>query len=211
MANTTSKKKVLIVATCIVATAALMLLLALVSCSSQSGTTASGSTVPPYYEETAQENLSNTAVAKESENEPIATGNEEAQGQDSADAEACVVQEPIDDIRSMPSSYDRSSQSQPSPSAPQKHWVEDTKPVWVEDTAAWTEQKPIYTTREVSICNICNTDVTGNATAHGKAHMLAGEGSGHHSEVRQTITGYNTIQHEATGHWETRIAGGHWE
>ena len=211
MANTTNRKKALIVAACVVAIAALVLLLALVSCSSQSGTTASESIVPQYYEEAAQENLSNTAVAEESENESTAIGSEEAQGQGSADAEARVVQEPVDDTRSMPSSYDRSPQSQPSPSEPQKHWVEDTEPVWVEDTAAWTEQEPIYATREVSICNICNTDVTGNATAHGKAHMLAGEGSGHHSEVRQTITGYNTIQHEATGHWETRVVGGHWE
>lgn len=211
MANSTNKKKALIVAACVVATAALMLLLALVSCSSQSGTTASGSTVPPHYEETVQENLSNTAVAEEIENELTAIGSEEAQGQDSADAEVCVVREPVDDTGSMPSSYDRSSQSPPSPSVPQKHWVEDTEQVWVEDTAAWTEQEPIYTMREVSICNICNTDVTGNTTAHGKAHMLAGEGSGHHSEVRQIVTGYNTISHAATGHWETRIVGGHWE
>lgn len=211
MANTTNKKKALIVAACVVAIAALVLLLALVSCSSQSGTTASESTVPQYFEETAQENLSNTAVAKDSENESTAISSEEAQGQDSADAEACVVQEQVDDTRSMSSSYDRSSQSQPSPSVPQKHWVEDTEQVWVEDTAAWTEQEPIYAAKEVSICNICNTDVTGDTTAHGKAHMLAGEGSGHHSEVRQIVTGYNTISHTATGHWETRVVGGHWE
>lgn len=211
MTNTTNKKKALIVAACVVATAALVLLLALVSCSSQSGTTASGSIMPSRYKETAQGNLSNTAVAEESENESSAIGSEEAQGRGSADAEVRVVQEPEGDTRSMSSSYDRSSQSQSSPSAPQKHWIEDTEPVWVEDTAAWTEREPIYATKEVSICNICNTDVTGNATAHGKAHMLAGEGSGHHSEVRQTITGYNTIQHEATGHWETRVVGGHWE
>lgn len=211
MANTTNKKKALIVAACVVATAALVLLLALVSCSSQSGTTASGSTVTPYFEETAQDDLSNTAVAKESENESTAIGSEEAQGQGSADADACVVQEQVDDTRSVPSSYDKSSQSQPSPSVSQKHWVEDTEQVWVEETAAWTEWEPIYATREVSICNICNTDVTGNTTAHGKAHMLAGEGSGHHSEVRQIVTGYNTISHVATGHWETRVIGGHWE
>lgn len=211
MANTTNKKKAKIVATCVVATATLVLLLALVSCSGQSGTTASESAVLPYYEETAQDNLSNTAVAEESEDESTAMDSEEAQRQGSADAEARVVQEPVDDTRNMPSSYDRSSQSQPSPSVPQKHWIEDTEQVWVEDTVAWTEQEPIYASKEVSICNICNTDVTGNATAHGKAHMLAGEGSGHHSEVRQIVTGYNTISHAATGHWETRVIGGHWE
>lgn len=93
----------------------------------------------------------------------------------------------------------------------QQRWVEDTKQVWVEDKAAWTEQVPIYSTTEVSICNVCGQDITGNVTAHSKAHMLAGEGSGHHSEVRQTITGYNTVNHPAEGHWETRVTGGHWE
>lgn len=96
-------------------------------------------------------------------------------------------------------------------STPQKKWVEETKQVWVEDRAAWTEQVPIYSTREVSICNVCGVDITGNTSAHSKAHMLAGEGSGHHSEVRQTVTGYNTVSHPAEGHYETRVTGGHWE
>lgn len=95
--------------------------------------------------------------------------------------------------------------------APQKKWVEEYDQVWIEDSAAWTEQVPIYSTKEVSICNVCGADVTGNATAHGKAHMLAGEGSGHHSEVVQTISGYNSVYHEAKGHYENRVVGGHWE
>lgn len=95
--------------------------------------------------------------------------------------------------------------------APQRKWVEDYDQVWIEDSAAWTEQVPIYSTKEVSICNVCGADVTGNATAHGKAHMLAGEGSGHHSEVVQTISGYNSVYHEAKGHYENRVIGGHWE
>lgn len=95
--------------------------------------------------------------------------------------------------------------------AQQKKWVEDTEQVWVEDKAAWSEQVPVYGTREVSICNICGEDITGNTSAHGKAHMLAGEGSGHHSEVRREVTGYSTVSHPAEGHWETRVVGGHWE
>lgn len=95
--------------------------------------------------------------------------------------------------------------------APEKRWVEDTEPVWVIDVEAWSEKEPIYGYKEVSICNICGTDITGNTTAHGKAHMLEGEGSGHHSDVQQIITGYNTINHEAKGHYETKVVGGHWE
>lgn len=96
-------------------------------------------------------------------------------------------------------------------STPSKHWVEDTQQVWVEDRAAWTEQVPVYSSKEVSICNVCGQDITGNTSAHAKAHMMAGEGSGHHSEVRKTVSGYNTVNHPAEGHYETRVVGGHWE
>lgn len=100
--------------------------------------------------------------------------------------------------------------SDPAQSASQRKWVEDTDQVWVVDKAAWTESIPVYSTVEVSICNICGQDVTGNTSAHAKAHMKAGEGSGHHSEVRREITGYDTVSHAEEGHWETRVLGGHW-
>lgn len=101
--------------------------------------------------------------------------------------------------------------SAPAQGAPQRKWVEDTEQVWVVDKAAWTESIPVYSTVEVSICNICGQDVTGNTSAHAKAHMKAGEGSGHHSEVRREITGYDTVSHAEEGHWETKVVGGHWE
>ena len=104
------------------------------------------------------------------------------------------------------------SASDSSPSTtPSKRWVEDTQQVWVEDRAAWTEQVPVYSTKEVSICNVCGQDITGNTSAHAKAHMMAGEGSGHHSELRKTVSGYDTVSHPAEGHYEKRVTGGHWE
>lgn len=99
----------------------------------------------------------------------------------------------------------------PSLSASQKIWVEDSERVWVIDKEAWTESVPIYGTIEISVCNICGTDITGNTSAHAKEHMKAGEGSGHHSETRQKIIGYNTVSHSEEGHWETKAVGGHWE
>ena len=57
----------------------------------------------------------------------------------------------------------------------------------------------------------CLQDITGNTSAHAKEHMKAGEGSGHHSEIRQIVTGYNTVSHKKEGHWETRVVGGRWE
>lgn len=104
-----------------------------------------------------------------------------------------------------------SGESAPAPSAPEKHWVVDYEQVWVEDSPAWTEQVPLYGYEEVSICNICNQVITGNEAAHGKAHMMANEGSGHHTEYKQVITGYSTISHPAEGHYKTVESGGHWE
>lgn len=94
---------------------------------------------------------------------------------------------------------------------PKKRWVEDTERVWVVDRAAWSEQKPVFESRELCICNVCGADITANPTPHNKAHMLAGEGGGYHSEVKQVQVGSETIKHPEEGHWETRVVGGHWD
>ncbi len=111
----------------------------------------------------------------------------------------------------LPSAPSNEPASSGGTAAPEKHWVVDYVQVWVEDSAAWDETIPLYDFIEKSICNVCGSDITGNETAHSKAHMLAGEGSGHHTEVIQTVIGSNTIHHDATGHYETVEAGGHWE
>lgn len=95
--------------------------------------------------------------------------------------------------------------------APSKKWVPDYKQVWVEDSAAWDEQVPIYDYIEVSVCNVCGAEITGNEAAHAKAHALAGEGGGHHNDFRSVIVSHETVHHDATGHWETVENGGHWE
>lgn len=51
----------------------------------------------------------------------------------------------------------------------------------------------------------------GSTSAHNKQHMLAGEGSGYHSEVQRVKVGEETIEHREEGHWETVVVGGHWE
>lgn len=105
---------------------------------------------------------------------------------------------------SAPAASDGESQKKPV-------WVVDYEDVWVEDSPAWDESVPIHDYTEVSICNICGAYITGNTAAHGKQHMLAGEGSGHHSEVRDAVVGYETVHHGAEGHWERVESGGHWE
>ena len=113
--------------------------------------------------------------------------------------------------------------SAPSQPAAERKWVADYEQVWVPnyvtvtDQAAWDEQVPVYGYSERCICNTCGADCTGNEAAHGKQHMMNGQNAGYHTEVIQTITGYNTVHHDAVthvedqGHWETRESGGHWE
>lgn len=94
---------------------------------------------------------------------------------------------------------------------PPKRWVEETEQVWVIDSPAWSESVPVYEAREISVCNVCGIEITGSVSAHAKEHMLAGEGSGHRSEVIQVLVGHETVEHPEEGHWETVVIGGGWE
>lgn len=85
-------------------------------------------------------------------------------------------------------------------------WVEVYKDVYHAEEGhyenilvkdAWTELVPIYEEKEVSICNTCGADITGNTSAHMKAHMLNGENGSFRTEWKQVQTGTNTITHDA--------------
>lgn len=121
---------------------------------------------------------------------------------------------------SKPSNSSNSSSSKPSnnnssnSSKPAEHthnWVAQYKTVNIPEKghneqvlvqAAYDEQVPVTEMREFSICNVCGADITNNTTSHTKAHALAGEGGGHHSEWREVVTGYKTVHHDAV--YETR-------
>lgn len=99
-------------------------------------------------------------------------------------------------------------------SQPQRTWVEDTEQVWVVDSAAWDEQVPVYGQVGISVCNYCGADITGNEGQHTKDHVMSNgttKGTGWHEEFVQEITGYDTVHHDETGHYETVSTGGHWE
>ena len=159
----------------------------------------------------------------EAETEPI--GQEEDDGAEAEKAESVPSAEATghddEEASSQGSTEDpqlqgsavrsKDNSTAPPQNTSQKTWVKETERVWVVDREAWTESVPIYGTIEISVCNICGTDITGNTSAHAKAHMKAGGGSGHHSEVRREITGYDTVSHPEEGHWETKVVGGHWE
>ena len=76
------------------------------------------------------------------------------------------------------------------------------------DTAAWTEEVPVYETKEIEICNYCKAEITGNAESHLYEHALNGIATGWHSEFRQIQTGTKQIYHEEVGHYENVLVCG---
>lgn len=216
---TTTQKKRAAVLAAIALTALIAVMLAAVSCSAESdgGIELTDAVLSNQATEeiAADANLDGEAETDMPEQENVEGSEADSANPETASATADRSQPPQQHAQRLagsdPNAPASASSGGPSNPAPSKRWVEDTQQVWVEDRAAWTEQVPIYSTKEVSICNVCGQDITGSTSAHAKAHMMAGEGSGHHSEVRQTVSGYNTINHPAEGHYETKVVGGHWE
>ena len=112
---------------------------------------------------------------------------------------------------SKPSNNNSSNSNNSKPAEHTHNWVAQYKTVNVPEKghneqvlvqAAYDEQVPITEMREYSICSTCGADITGNTSAHMKAHMLNGENGNFHSEWRETVTGYNTVHHDAV--YETR-------
>lgn len=113
---------------------------------------------------------------------------------------------------SKPSNSSNSSNSNNSKPAEHKHdWVAQYKTVNVPEKghneqvlvqAAYDEQVPITEMKAHDICNVCGADITNNVTAHTKAHSLAYEGGGWHTEWKEEVTGYQTVHHDAV--YETR-------
>lgn len=112
---------------------------------------------------------------------------------------------------SKPSNNNSSNSNSSKPAEHTHNWVAQYKTVTVPEKghneqvlvqAAYDEQVPITEMREYSICSTCGADITGNTSAHMKAHMLNGENGNFHSEWREVVTGYNTVHHDAV--YETR-------
>lgn len=167
----------------------------------------------PAVAEIEQNNSQNEDQSTNTASDQSATENGFV-GSDSPDDGQPVGITPAQTSESTPSSggdSTPSSSNESAPAAPSKKWVVDYTQVWIQDSEAWDESIPTYGYQEKSICNVCGTDITGNEVAHGKVHMVAGEGSGHHTEIVQVVTGSQAVHHEATGHYETAESGGHWE
>lgn len=112
---------------------------------------------------------------------------------------------------SKPSNNNSSNSNNSKPTEHTHNWVAQYKTVNVPEKghneqvlvqAAYDEQVPITEMKAYSICNQCGADITGFAVSHNEQHLLNYEPGGYHTEWRETITGYNTVHHDAV--YETR-------
>lgn len=112
---------------------------------------------------------------------------------------------------SKPSNNNGSNSNNSKPAEHTHNWVAQYKTVNVPEKghneqvlvqAAYDEQVPITEMKAYSICNQCGADITGFAVSHNEQHLLNYEPGGYHTEWRETITGYNTVHHDAV--YETR-------
>ena len=153
-------------------------------------------------EETAKADSSNKSNSSESKKNNIASTSSNSNKNNSSSSSSKPS--------SKPSNNNSSNSSKPAEHT--HNWVAQYKTVNVPEKghneqvlvqAAYDEQVPIKEMQEFSICNDCGADITGNAWAHVKDHMINDTGNGgYHSEWREVITGYQTVHHDAV--YETR-------
>lgn len=112
---------------------------------------------------------------------------------------------------SKPSNNSGSNSNSSKPAEHTHNWVAQYKTVNVPEKghneqvlvqAAYDEQVPVTEMKAYSICNQCGADITGFAVSHNEQHLLNYEKGGYHTEWRETVTGYNTVHHDAV--YETR-------
>ena len=169
-------------------------------------------------EETAKADSSNKSNTSESKkNNTASTSNSSSNKNNSSSSSSKPSSKPSNSGNnsgtSKPSNNNSSNNSKPAEH--QHNWVAQYKTVTVPEKghneqvlvqAAYDEQVPQYQYVERQICSACGADITdlGQAgiSAHIKAHALAGENGGYHSEWREVVTGYNTVHHDAV--YETR-------
>lgn len=74
----------------------------------------------------------------------------------------------------------------------------ETKEVWVVDKEAYTEEVPTYSETAVIICDTCGADITSGVESHYHESDFT-----YHSEIKNVITGYETVNVPEQGHYET--------
>lgn len=164
-------------------------------------------------EETAKADSSNKSNASESKKDKTAsTTNTSSNKNNTGSSKPLNSGNNSGSSKPSNNSGSNSSSSKPAEHTHTHNWVAQYKTVNVPEKghneqvlvqAAYDEQVPITEMQEFSICNDCGADITGNAWAHVKDHMINDTGNGgYHSEWREVVTGYKTVHHDAV--YETR-------
>lgn len=168
-------------------------------------------------EETAKADSSNKSNSSESKKHNTASTSSSSNKNNSSSNSSKPSSKPSNSSSnnsssSKPSNNSGSNSNSSKPAEHTHNWVAQYKTVNVPEKghneqvlvqAAYDEQVPIKEMQEFSICNDCGADITGNAWAHVKDHMINDTGNGgYHSEWREVVTGYKTVHHEAV--YETR-------
>lgn len=164
-------------------------------------------------EETAKADSSNKSNTSESKKDNTAsTTNTSSNKNNTSSSSKPSNSSSNNSSSSKPSNNSGSNSSNSKPAEHTHNWVAQYKTVNVPEKGhneqvlvqdAYDEQVPIKEMQEFSICNDCGADITGNAWAHVKDHMINDTGNGgYHSEWREVITGYQTVHHDAV--YETR-------
>lgn len=163
-------------------------------------------------EETAKADSSNKSNTSESKKNNIASTSNTSSNKNNSNSNSSKPSSKPSNSGNNSGSSKPSNNSGSKPAEHTHNWVAQYKTVNVPEKghneqvlvqAAYDEQVPIKEMQEFSICNDCGADITGNAWAHVKDHMINDTGNGgYHSEWREVITGYNTVHHDAV--YETR-------
>lgn len=162
-------------------------------------------------EETAKTDSSNKSNSSESKKNNTASTSSNSNKNNSSSNSSKPSSKPSNSGNnsgtSKPSNNSGSNSNSSKPAEHTHNWVAQYKTVNVPEQghneqvlvqAAYDEQVPVTEMKEFSICNNCGADITGFASEH----ILNGTCRRYHSELREVVTGYNTIHHDAV--YETR-------
>lgn len=161
---------------------------------------------------TPSEDSAKTEEEKKDEQEVKQEEKKEEKKEETAKADSSNKSNSSESKKNNTASTNSSSNSNNSKPAEHTHnWIAQYKTVNVPEQghneqvlvqAAYDEQVPVTEMKAYSICNQCGADITGFAVSHDEQHLLNYEPDGYHTEWRETITGYNTVHHDAV--YETR-------
>ena len=163
-------------------------------------------------EETAKADSSNKSNTSESKKDNSASTTNTSSNKNNTSSSKPSNSSSNNSGTSKPSNNSGSSSNNSKPAEHTHNWVAQYETVNVPEKghneqvlvqAAYDEQVPVTEMKAYSICNQCGADITGNTTAHMKNSLLnGGNCGGYHTEWRETVTGYNTVHHDAV--YETR-------